>query len=76
VTVRNDEKDYTSARTASYITLVCNLIALIFGGIVTLTIFIVVLVYVIQALMNLSENNTSNNFNSFDNNQQPNFFNY
>lgn len=49
---RNDEKDYMSARTSSWITLACNLIALVFGGTITLTIFIVVLTFVIKRLLN------------------------
>lgn len=42
-----------SARTSSWIALVCNLIALIWGGVVTFTIFVVVFVYVIIAIEKL-----------------------
>lgn len=46
----NDEKDYMSARTSSWITLACNLFALIFGGLVTLTIFLTAFSFVIIEL--------------------------
>ena len=52
VVYRNDEKDYMSARTSSWLTLACNLVALIYGGLVTLTIFIVVFYLVVRDLAN------------------------
>ena len=55
VVYRNDEKDYMSARTSSWLTLACNLVALIYGGLVTLTIFIVIFSFVVVALDNLPQ---------------------
>lgn len=50
VIFRNEERDYLSARTSSCILLGCNLVALIYGGIVTFTIFTVVFAFVIISL--------------------------
>ena len=48
---RNEEKDYLSARANSFIVLICNIIALVVGSVVTLTIFAVVFKAVIDKFM-------------------------
>ncbi len=54
-----------SARSNSYILLACNLIALIFGGVVTFAIFITVLTYVSIAIDGLANQINNFDFNNY-----------